>query len=129
MIAHAQKAADTNNDVVDLGGLVDDQLLDLTDLVVVFVVHVDTDHLGSSPLSVPVDGRIDVRAVGGGALSKGHAGQERGAQHRGGHVFRFHLSLQVVGCWLEAHKLEQRQSSTEETYEGGNGSSPLTFSL
>src|SRR4051812_37694208 len=119
MFAHAEKAADAEYDIFDLGRLVDDQLLDLADLLVVVVVHVDPDDFGSPPLSVLVDGRVDVGAVGGGVLGVGRTGQERSAQQRRGKIFRFHFSLQVVGCWLKPKCWNSAKVPLRKLVKGG----------
>ena len=51
MLAHTQEPADAQNNVLDLAGLVENDIADVADLLVGLVVDVDTNELGSAPLA------------------------------------------------------------------------------
>src|ERR1700730_16061834 len=103
MFTHAEEAPNAKDHVIDLAGLVDDQLLNVANLLVVVVVYVNADHLGSPPLAIPVDRRIDIGAIGGGILRKGRTSQKRGAELGSCQIVRFHFNLQCdVGVCLSS---------------------------
>src|ERR1700736_426101 len=94
MFTHAEEAPNAKDHVIDLAGLVDDQFLNVANLLVVVVVDVNADHLGSPPLAISVDRHIDVGTVGGGILRKGRTSQKRGAKQGSCQIVRFHFNLQ-----------------------------------
>jgi hypothetical protein len=51
VFAHAEEAADAQDDVLYLAGLVQDDVIDVADLFIGVVVDVDADQLGSPPFS------------------------------------------------------------------------------
>ncbi len=54
MFAHAEEAANAQDDVLDLARLVQDDIIDVADLFVGVVVDVDADELGCPPFAFPV---------------------------------------------------------------------------
>jgi hypothetical protein len=58
------------------------ELLNVANLLVLVVVDINADYLGSPPLAIPVDRRIDVGATGGGSAQRPHQSEAwRRARH------------------------------------------------
>ena len=76
MLAHAEEAADAEDDVLDLSRLVQDDIIDVADLFIGVVVNVDADQLGSAPFALLVDDAVlTLATIGGRRFARGRAGR------------------------------------------------------
>jgi hypothetical protein len=87
MLAHAQEAANSQNDVFDLARLAEDDVADVADLLVGFIVDVNADELGSALFALAVRHSGAVRGGLVRSLGRYRAGEQGRGQHCGGEIF------------------------------------------
>jgi hypothetical protein len=74
VLAHAKKATDTDDDSVDLSGLVEQNFIDVAEFLVVVVIHIDADELRRPPC-VSMRRRSSFAAVAAGFAVGARAGR------------------------------------------------------
>ena len=105
MLAHTEEAADADDDVVDLAGLVENHVADVADLLVVVVVDIDAGQLRGAPLAGLMH-RAAVAAAGGSVrvvvgvavLGIGRTGHQGSGQKCDCKLFGNHGVAPPCGC-------------------------------